>query len=137
MKEQLEGRFQMKTAIIGHSAGSDVVREGNILNRIIRASSRGWEYECDQRHVEVLVQELELEAARSLSAPGVDEPVDKDEDLEVALDPDAASSYRALAARCNYIAVDRADAQFAIKELCRDMANPVVASWSKLVRLGR
>ena len=105
MKESLEGRFQMKTAIIGHSADSDVVREGKILNRIIRASRRGWEYECDQRHVEVLVQELELEGAGSLSAPGIDEPVDKDEDSEAAPDPDAAASCRALA--CHQRVVSR------------------------------
>ena len=85
----------------------------------------------------MLVQELELEGARPLSAPGVDEPVGKEEDSEVALEPDAAASYRALAARCNYIAVGRADAQFAIKELCRDMANPVASSWARLIRLGR
>ena len=48
----------MKTTIVGHSAGVDVVSEGNILNRIIRATSAGLEYECDQRHVEVLNVEL-------------------------------------------------------------------------------
>ena len=49
MKGQLEHCFDVKTTIVGHGPESDVVREGKILNRVIRASSSGWEYECDQR----------------------------------------------------------------------------------------
>ena len=56
MKGQLEHRFDMKTTIVGHAHESDVVPEGQILNRLIRASISGWEYECNQRHVEVLVE---------------------------------------------------------------------------------
>ena len=41
----------------------------------------------------------------------------RDEPPVAPLEPEKASSYRALVARCNYIAVDRADAQYAIKEL--------------------
>ena len=59
------------------------------------------------------------------------------EDGSLLLEADKASSYRALAARCNYIAVDRADAQYAIKQLCRDMSAPTQQSWTRLVRLGR
>ena len=67
MRAKLEGEFDMKTNIVGHSTGADVVSEGNRLNIIIRAPSAGWEYECDQRHVEVLIVELELAALRSHS----------------------------------------------------------------------
>ena len=31
--------------------------------------------------------------------------------------------------RCNYISADRADAQFCVKELCRDMSAPTTDSW--------
>ena len=92
-----------------------------------------------QRHVEVLIEELKLAGTRAVSTPGVDEPANKKEDdlTSAALNPELASAYRALAARCNYIAVDRADAQYAIKELCRDMSTPTEASWSELLRVGR
>ena len=62
--------------------------------------------------------------------------VDDDPD-SVPLVGESATRYRALAARCNYIAVDRADAQYCTKELCRDMSSTTAASWKKLVRLGR
>ena len=53
------------------------------------------------------------------------------------LEADKASLYRAFAARCNYIGDDRADAQYAIKELCRRMSAPTQQSWTRLVRLWR
>ena len=60
MRGELESRFDMKITIVGYSQATNVQSEGKILNRIIRATAAGWEYECDQRHVEVLVEELEI-----------------------------------------------------------------------------
>ena len=62
----------MKTTIVSHSTEAEVVKEGNNLNRIVRATSLGWEYECDQRHVEVLVEEIGLGGAKPLSSPSVE-----------------------------------------------------------------
>ena len=53
------------------------------------------------------------------------------------LSPAAATQYRGLTARANYIAQDRAEIQFAVKELCRCMSTPNNDSWDKLKRLAR
>ena len=45
--------------------------------------------------------------------------------------------YRGLAARCNYVPLDRPDLQYSAKECCRERAKPVRGSLKKLVRLGR
>ena len=45
--------------------------------------------------------------------------------------------YRACAARANYLSQDRADIQFATKEISRKMSEPTRADWEKLKRLGR
>ena len=45
--------------------------------------------------------------------------------------------FRQLAARANNMAMDRADIQFAVKEMCRSMANPTIGSWRQLKRLAR
>ena len=50
LKARLEENFDMKTVIAGQSQAADIVTEAKILNRVIRATSKGWEYECDQRH---------------------------------------------------------------------------------------
>ena len=45
--------------------------------------------------------------------------------------------FRGLAARCNYLALDRPDIQFAAKEACREMSKPMVRSLAKLKRIGQ
>ena len=40
------------------------------------------------------------------------------------LDPEEATNYRALAARANYLSLDRIELALAAKELCRDFATP-------------
>ena len=40
------------------------------------------------------------------------------------LSGESATSFRALAARANFLAIDRPDMSFAVKELCRGMAHP-------------
>ena len=45
--------------------------------------------------------------------------------------------YRSVAATANFIAQDRPDVKFAVKELCRDMAKPTFASWRKMKKLAR
>ena len=61
LQSQLEIKFDMKTQMVGHSEKEGVVKEARILNRIVRATSGGWEYECDQRHVEIILEQLELQ----------------------------------------------------------------------------
>ena len=94
--------------------------------------------EGDPRHAELVVEQLGVQDLPSLSAPGVDcvEPVVGDED-DTELDAVTAKLYRGIAARCNYLAVDRPELQFAVKEACREMSKPTLGSWSKLLRIGR
>ena len=47
------------------------------------------------------------------------------------------TAFRGAAARGNYLAADRIDAQFACKEICRYMANPTQHAWRTLKRLCR
>ena len=45
--------------------------------------------------------------------------------------------YRALVARANYLANDRSDIGFEVKELCMHMSSPRQCDWDSLKRLGR
>ena len=96
--------------------------------------------------MEVLIEHLELAALRPVTTSGVAEAVDKSQEGATIIDDDpdsvplvgqAATRYKALAARCKYIAVDRADSQYCTQERSRDMSSPTAASWKKSVRLGR
>ena len=48
-----------------------------------------------------------------------------------------ATAYRAVAARANYLVLDRVDLQYSVKEICRGMSDPKVGDQKKLRRLGR
>jgi hypothetical protein len=74
-----------------------------------------------------------------VDTPGVKED-DKDGDDagEECLLPKAESTqFRAIAARANYLAADRSDIQYAVKEICKKMSNPVASDWRKLKRLAK
>ena len=57
------------------------------------------------------------------------------EDKEMSAED--AKIYRGLVARANYLAQDRTDISFAVKELCRNMASPKEHNWRAHKRLAR
>ena len=116
--------------------GAHDAKEAIVLNRVIRWTERGVEYEADPRQCEKLVAECGLEGANPVATPGVRasfEEVEKDEPLE----PHLFSAFRGSAARANYLAADRIDVQFGAKEVCRWMAKPTQQAWNALKRLCR
>ena len=60
--------------------------------------------------------------------------VEMQADENQKLTAESATTYRALSARCNYLAQDRPDLSYAAKELCRDFAAPSIRSWIRLKR---
>ena len=135
LKERLKNRFEIKSATIGSGPGE--AREARILNRIVRVTQEGWEYEPDGRHVEILVRELNLTEAKGLSTPIEDEKSWEKEENEEKLSEKEHRGFRALASRANYLGQDRADIQYTVKEICRGMAAPTKWHMKLLRRLGR
>ncbi|MDA8583520.1 hypothetical protein N9L68_04785 [bacterium] len=82
--------------------------ESRLLNWVVRCTLEGWEVEPDQRHADLILQDLMLSRANGLRSPGA-----------------------------NYLAADRLDLMYAVKVLCLGMARPTKLHWHKLKRLGR
>ena len=61
---ELQKAYEIQTQKVG--PGKEQDSEGKVLNRIVRCTGDGWEYEADQRHGEILVEELGLEAANGV-----------------------------------------------------------------------
>ena len=144
--------FEIKTEYLGPR--EDQLQEIRVLNRVICWTKDGLTYEADQRHAEILVKELELENAKPVTTPGAREDVIKashvvinasnepENDLEDdkagdLLDKAEVSRFRGLAARANFLSQDRADIQYATKEISRRMATPRAGDWLLLKRLAR
>ena len=135
LKEMLERRFEIKTKIVG--SGENELKEERILNRLIRITADGWEYEADQRHADIIVEKLSLKGATGVKTPCEEDKRWQDEEGRELLDERDSRGFRELAARANYLAQDRVDIQFATKEICRGMCNPTKGDVRRLRRLGR
>ena len=54
LRRQLEKEFELKMVVVGEGDGT--VSEAKVLNRVLRRSEQGWEYDGDPRHSELIVK---------------------------------------------------------------------------------
>ena len=73
-RQEIAVRFTVKDNIVGSRSDLGELHETRVLNRIIRWTQKGWEYEADQRHAELIVREMGMESAKSVKTPGEDVP---------------------------------------------------------------
>ena len=134
-ENEIKKKFEVKIrGRLGPGPGD--VKSIRILNRIIEWSADGLWYEADQRHAEIFVKELGMDQDRVKSdIPGERLPYEEEDDE--LLPHHEHKKYQALVARANYLAQDRSDIQFAVKELARTMSSPTRGSWKGLVKLGK
>ena len=134
-EQQLESKYELKRG--GRlGPGDDDSKELTVLNRVLRWTANGIEYEADPRQGEKLLEGLKLDGpgCKAVATPGQKLSIEQlvgDKSL-----PDL-TFFRALAARANYLAQDRPDLQFAAKEVCRFMSAPTETSEAALKRMGR
>ena len=70
LQSEMAKIYEIKSQILGPEGEKGCKQEIKHLNRIIRWGSAGIEYESDQRHADMVVQQLGLEGGKSLSTPG-------------------------------------------------------------------
>ena len=134
LESSLKSRYEIKSVMLG--GGKDDEQEMRVSNRIITWTPQGIAYEPDQRHVEIILNELALENAKPVNTPWCTETQAREED-NTSLEGSEATKFRSIIARANYLAMDRPDIQFTVKEISRNMAKPNKGCWGKLKRLGR
>ena len=136
--KMIETEFEIQGETLGDRPGES--REASFLGRTIRRNSGGYEYESDEKHVKILLEEWNLEGSKSVSSPGSsNEKPDESEkaEEEEVLDAVGAKEYRRAAARLNYMSLDRADLSFASKEASRGMSAPTKGDVVRLKRILR
>ena len=144
IKSILEKRYKITVEMLG--SGKSDVQEVKILNRVIRWADSGILLEADPRHAEIIIEHYGLEVSKASKVLG-SKPVKKeseetdeeeeDDEMDIELGPREAYEHRSVAARLNYLAVDRVDIQFATKELARTMAKPTRGDVLKAKKIGR
>ena len=81
----LHSRFEIKTVVVG--TGSDESAEARVLERSNSFNPEGWEYEADQRHGEIIVQETGMSQAKPTVTPTAEEKEEEDDDQPTTLRP--------------------------------------------------
>ena len=122
--------------ILGPDPGDD--KEVTILGRVVRWKDDGIYLEADPRHAEAIIEEMGVEFGNSVLTPGL--RYDDEEDpnqAENIRDREHDTQFRRLVAKANFLALDRADIAFTVKELTRFMTAPTPAAWTLLKRLAR
>ena len=100
-QKEISKEFENKGALPGTRDGE--VRETQFLGRTTPVTDQGYQYEANVKHVQMLMQEWNIEGCRSLSCPATEKPnpVDKEDGQEI-LSLAAAKVHRRAAARINY-----------------------------------
>ena len=135
MRGKLEEKYELTVEVLGPNAGQQA--EVRVLNRALRWTQQGVEYEADPRHVEIMTKQLGLNEAKVAVTPGTKEEGRTKTAHEQELDEPKTYEYRAITARGNYLAPDRPDIAVAVKELAKRMSKPTEGDWERLKHLGR
>ena len=127
-------KYLVKKIMVGGEAGD--VRETRYLGRRLAWTEKGIEWETDDRHAKILLEEWNLKGAKPVNTPMSDDDK-KHTEYEDELSRDECHMYRRSAARINYMSQDRSDLSVAAKECARDMSRPTKDSMMKIKRVIR
>lgn len=83
------------------------------------------------------MKQAQLDEAKPVSSPGTRDEGRHSDDCDMPLNEKDTTNYRAIVARCNYLAPDRPDVAYAVKELARAMSKPTKGGLQRFKRLGR
>ena len=134
LRNKMAARYEIKHTMVGPSR--ELAKEARILNRTIRWSQEGVQYEADSRHAEIVISEMLPQGAKPVATPYTSHGC-SDRENSAELSRDEARKYRGLAARLNFLALDRPDLQNAARSVAKHMASPRAADWFLLKRVAR
>ena len=133
----LTDRYEIKVrAILGPEPTDD--KEATFLNRTIRIlEDNSVEIEADRRHAKEIARIMGVSDGKSVTTPIIKEPNNVAEMELPDLDKERCKTFRSVTMRACYMAIDRTDVQYAVKECAREMHCPTERGWTRLKRLAR
>jgi hypothetical protein len=134
VEQVLRRKYPVKMrGILGPDPQDD--KELSILNRKICWKQDEVTFQADGKHVEKMLEDMNMQECKASSIPGVKEAIQDNDDEELGWQD--SRTFRSVVARANYLAQDRPDIRFSVKELCRCMSKPSQRAWKGLKKLCR
>ena len=107
--------------------------DGIRSQRMLRWTKDGVTNESDQRHVEIVVKDMNMKKANAAHAGGASAVRGANFRLSSPdMTKNEASRFQGLVACVNYLSLDRPDLQRAAKTASQHMAQPKVGDWTKI-----
>ena len=135
LKGKVQEKFECTGDVLGPDEGQK--KEVRYLNRILRWTDRGIEYEADDKHVNNILRELGMLECSSAITPGVKEDDEFEKTPDSQLNCAEKTQMRKVIALANYLSQDRPSLGFAVKEMARTMACPNGTTSKQVKRLAR
>lgn len=135
-KQFLDQNYECKHHWFGFDNGWE--NQIRVQNRVVSWNEEGTIDEADQRHVEVVVSQIQIAEGKSAFILSIREEQTQCSEVESdEFSSSEASKCRMIAARLIGLTMDRVDTQHASKEASKYMAKPHSHHWSLLKRIAR
>ena len=131
LRKRYETREQMISGRIGEP------KELVILNRKVQWAKEGIRLAPDQRHAVEVIEELGLSGSKPVDMPVCVTTRDMTEDERAPLGGVEASQFRRLAAKLNYLSLDRPDIRYGKSLVCAAASQPRLGDMTRLKRIAR
>eukprot|EP00969_Alexandrium_andersonii_P167944 7424877-Alexandrium_andersonii.AAC.1 len=105
------------------------------VGRVTRVDGDDLYLRCADRYAQEIVKDLNLEEANPVLTPGTE--LDYQEGDDELLSGFEKEIYGRCVGKAIYMATERPEAQYAIKEMAREISNPTKRGWRALRRFGR
>ena len=115
----LHSKYDLTKNLLGKNHN----REDKYLNRLLRWTPGGWEFEGDPKHARLLAQEWNMEHCKGVQTPSTKEGRERLGVGELLADAEATRVRRAIA-RLNYMSLDRVDLAVAARAASQHMSAP-------------
>ena len=112
-------------------------KRGVHLNRIIECNDEGYTWQADPKHVENLLEVLNMKDCSPAVTPGTKDTGKNERHAEKELIGEARQAMCSAAGICQYLSADRKDIQFSAKEVMRHISKPCLLGLLKVKRLAR
>ena len=135
VRKCLRKRYETREQMISGRDGEP--KELVILNRKIQWRKEGIRLAPDQRHAAEVIEELGLREAKPVDTPVCTTMREMTEEEKVPLEGAAASQFRRLAAKLNYLSLDRPDIRYGTSLVCAVASTPRLGDMTRLKRIAR